>query len=122
MDAISSQYGWGDTEILDLYLCRVCQIKDSIFIRQYYEMQNRHKEIEWQVKTVSSFLIATAQGTEEGKKSLQQLLTRISMSDTNGDKTNGSDERSIEDIIENGSVSSALERNGSRNLSELFAV
>ena len=122
MDAISSQYGWVDSEILDLYLCRVCQIKDAIYLRQHSEMTNRHHESEWETKTVSAFVIASSGLAPKGKQQLQKMLESISLSDTNGDRSllpdNG--ERSLEDIIENGSVAEALERNGGRSLTELF--
>ena len=122
MDAISSQYGWVDSEILDLYLCRVCQIKDSIYLRQHSEMKNRHHESEWATKTVSAFVIASSGIVPKGKQQLQKMLESISLSDTNSDRSllpdNG--ERSLEDIIENGSVAEALERNGGRSLTELF--
>jgi division protein CdvB (Snf7/Vps24/ESCRT-III family) len=126
MDAISSQYGWPDSEILDLFLCRVCQIKDAIFLRQYSEMTNRHHEAEWATKTVSAFVVAASTIPQKAKEQLQKMLEAISMSDTNSDKslpatiTRQPSERTLEDIIENGSVAEALERNGSRSLSDLF--
>lgn len=126
MDAISSQYGWPDSEILDLFLCRVCQIKDAIFLRQYAEMINRHHETEWSTKTISSFVVASSGIAQKGKEYLQKTVESISMSDTNSDRSlpstidRSSSARTIEDIIENGSVAEALERNGSRSLNELF--
>ncbi len=123
MDAISSQYGWNDQQILDLYLCRVNQIKDSIFIRQYNEMQSKLRETEWSTKTICAFVVASAQIEQKGKEQLQKMLEKISLTDTSSDKSFVPDsERSIEDIIENGSVAEALERNEGKSLSSLFQV
>lgn len=125
MDVIAAQYGWSNDQILNLHLTRLNQVRDAIYIRQYTEMQNRHREIEWQTKTLASFIVSVSPVSDKSRSQLQKVLEKISLSDTSDREEPvstpvGSDGRSIEDIIENGSVEQALERNGSRNIADLF--
>ena len=59
-DLVAEQYGWRDEEILDLPLCRLRQIADTIRRRQELERHERLKLIEWQTRHISKFVASTA--------------------------------------------------------------
>lgn len=57
-DLISSEYGWPDTQILELTLARMQQIVAAITIRRSQTVRERKLELSWAVRTVASFIAA----------------------------------------------------------------
>jgi hypothetical protein len=103
------------------------QIAHVIDMAQRAETRMRRLEIEWQTKVLASFIANTA-SSEELAKDLLKHLSSISLADadevasqsTPGETvqrpadTPREQERSLEDIIENGSVEWAFARNNQR--------
>lgn len=59
-DLVSQQYGWRDEDILDLPLCRLRQIADTIQRRLELDRHERLKVAEWQTRSLASFVASTA--------------------------------------------------------------
>jgi hypothetical protein len=59
-DLISAEYGWRDEEILEVPLCRLRQIADTIRRRQEQARNERLIVAEWQARSISSFVASAA--------------------------------------------------------------
>ena len=110
MDAISSEYGWTDDQILDTPICRIRQIIAAIEHRRNLQFRQQAQLTEWSTKRVIEFVAATVR-TEKGKRNpLLEQAQKISLhldddgDDSSQEKNAPQDERSLEDIMENGSA------------------
>ena len=59
LDLLASEYGWHDTEILSLPVCRLRQITGAIVERRLEEVRARASFIEWQTRTLAGYIAAT---------------------------------------------------------------
>lgn len=71
-DLIASEYGWDDDRILDLTMQRTAQIREVIWERQEEDRRRDLTVREVELKTLASYIAASA-GNEAGMKSAQQI-------------------------------------------------
>lgn len=79
----------------------------------------RRLEIEWQTKVLGAFIANTAPNADTAKELIKHLnsvylVDQSEQAEIGPADTPGERERSLEDIIENGSTQSALARNNRR--------
>jgi hypothetical protein len=77
-DLVSAEYGWRDEEILEVPLCRLRQIADTIRRRQERDRHERLIVAEWQARSVSSF-VASAAGAWGDASELVQAAQELSI-------------------------------------------
>jgi hypothetical protein len=65
-DLISAEYGWGDETLLDLTLGRTRQITAAIIKRQTAEHFRQRRLLNWQTKTLATYVAATAMTDGKG--------------------------------------------------------
>lgn len=99
---IASEYGWRREEILDTPVCTIRQHLANISARLKAVRIHDHKIAEWQTRTISQFVAATVPA-DSGGKQLAAQASKIHLRMEN-DKGVADDDRSIEQIIEEGSV------------------
>ena len=61
VDLVTSEYKWTDSEVLDLTIRRLRQIKEVIDERRSIEDLQRRVYLEWQTKTLAQFFVAACQ-------------------------------------------------------------
>lgn len=99
---------------MDTPVCRLRQITRVIDTRQKAHRKHQHALVEWETKTIIHFIAATVP-TEKGKKNpLLKSASEVRLSFEGEDQTPASgesssekDTRSIEEIIEQGSLVAA---------------
>ena len=107
---IASEYGWKRDYILDTPICTIRQTIANISARQKATRTYDRKIAEWQTRTISQFVAATVPADSGGKQlAVQASKIHLRMEDGKGV---ADDDRSIEQVIEEGSVQ-AENRNGS---------
>lgn len=100
IDTIQHEYGWSDEQVLNLPLPRLNQIRDAIFMRSQAVMFNRHREIEWIAKHVSTIIVSSAQADQKGKESVLKIISQWDMDAKapNADTESGNGQMSEADI------------------------
>lgn len=119
--AIQSAYGWSDEYILDLRIKRLVQIIHVLQRTLEIDTRIRRLEIEWQTKVLAAFIAHTVQDEKAAEK-LIQAAEKLSLADDPdsevslpaADTSGERDARSLEEIMERGSVEQALSRNSQR--------
>lgn len=71
-DLIAAEYGWTDDQILDLTMQRMAQIRSVIWERQDEEHRKMLSVKEVELRTLASYIAASA-GNEKGVKSAAQI-------------------------------------------------
>lgn len=80
MDLISSEYGWRDSEILDLSFSRIKQISAAIMLRRARERVYRESLADWQTRTLAGMIAATVPVEKKGgTHPLQDAVSGISI-------------------------------------------
>jgi len=71
-DLLSSEYGWTDSQILDLTLARMRQARDVIWERRAEEWKRDLRKKEQELRTLAGF-IAGAAGWKDGVKNAARI-------------------------------------------------
>lgn len=78
---ISSEYGWADETILDLYVCRLRQIVSAVELRIKQRELKRDLVTEWQTKTLASFIAGTVKVPKGKNNPLAKAVDKIRLVD-----------------------------------------
>lgn len=75
---ISSEYGWGDETIGDLFFDRFAQIVATIRTRMFHQNRSKDLRTSWMVRNITSYI---AQGyMTDGKEENKALTNALSLS------------------------------------------
>lgn len=79
-DLIQAEYGWGDAVLLDMPLRRLRQCVAAINERMKLIDERRRRMVEWQTRSLASFIAATIPAGKKGEKNpLLEAAHNLSM-------------------------------------------
>lgn len=87
-DKIQVSYGWTDEYILDLPFRRAVQIKEAIEQRLSFDKWERHKVIEWEVRSITGFIANTVEDSG-ARETLSKASRDLTLFDAKADTGTG---------------------------------
>jgi hypothetical protein len=98
--------------VLDIRISRLVQMIHVIQERTEAEHKLRRTELTWQTRNICLFMAATVEDNG-ARKEMISSAQRLTLLEDELDDTS-TEERTLEDIIENGNIQEALARNNQR--------